>query len=243
MNILRHEAGHIIQHSFNLHRRRRWQNLFGRSSEPYPDYYRPDPRSRDYVQHLELWYAQSHPDEDFAETFAVWLAQPNAWRRKYADWPALAKLEYVDELMKELAGEKPVLTDRVEVDPLSKLTMTLGEHYTRKRELYDIDAPSVFDTELKRIFRTRERASGTAPAATVFIRENRPQIRRQATKSSNEHGAILDAVLADVVRRCRELDLRAEGSARQIRTDLARMLARRNVHSLYSTSRRQWFAV
>ena len=23
--------------------------------------------------HLDPWYAQSHPDEDFAETFAVWL--------------------------------------------------------------------------------------------------------------------------------------------------------------------------
>ncbi|HYZ43733.1 MAG TPA: putative zinc-binding metallopeptidase [Xanthobacteraceae bacterium] len=73
MRILRHEAGHVVQVSYQLHRRRRWQELFGPSSTRYPRYYRPNPASRRYVYHLPLWYAQSHPDEDFAETFAVWL--------------------------------------------------------------------------------------------------------------------------------------------------------------------------
>ena len=73
MRIMRHEAGHAFQHAYQLHRRRRWQELFGKSSTRYPEYYRPNPASKKYVQHLRLWYAQSHPDEDFAETFAVWL--------------------------------------------------------------------------------------------------------------------------------------------------------------------------
>ena len=99
MAILRHEAGHAIQHGYQLQRRRRWQQLFGPSSKHYPRYYRPNPASRRYVQHLRLWYAQSHPDEDFAETFAVWLRPRSNWRTRYAGWPALKKLEYVDELM------------------------------------------------------------------------------------------------------------------------------------------------
>ena len=99
MQILRHEAGHIIQHAYALHRRRKWQEMFGRSSSPYPDSYRPNPNSKDFVQHLPRWYAQSHPDEDFAETFAVWLTPRSAWRRHYAGWPALAKVEAVDELL------------------------------------------------------------------------------------------------------------------------------------------------
>jgi hypothetical protein len=73
MGILRHEAGHVMQHAFELHRRKSWREVFGPSSRRYPRYYKPDPASRNYVQHLRLWYAQSHPDEDFAETFAVWL--------------------------------------------------------------------------------------------------------------------------------------------------------------------------
>ena len=112
MRILRHEAGHVVQHSYELHRRRRWQQLFGPSSKRYPRYYRPNPASRNYVQHLRLWYAQSHPDEDFAETFAVWLRPRSNWRKRYVGWPALKKLEYVDELMAEIAGKRPLLTSR-----------------------------------------------------------------------------------------------------------------------------------
>src|SRR5271167_15050 len=121
MSILRHEAGHVLQHSYQLHRRRRWQQLFGPSSIRYPRYYRPNPASRHHVQHLRMWYAQSHPDEDFAETFAVWLRPRSHWRGRYAGWPALKKLEYVDELMKEIAGKRPMLTHREKVDPLGKL--------------------------------------------------------------------------------------------------------------------------
>ena len=112
MRILRHEAGHVLQHSYQLQRRRRWQELFGLSSKRYPRYYRPNPASRHFVQHLRLWYAQSHPDEDFAETFAVWLRPRSNWRTRYAGWPALKKLEYVDELMTEIAGQRPLLTGR-----------------------------------------------------------------------------------------------------------------------------------
>jgi hypothetical protein len=109
MAILRHEAGHTVQQAYQLHRRRRWQQLFGLSSKSYPLHYRPNPASRRYVQHLRLWYAQSHPDEDFAETFAVWLRPRSNWRTRYAGWPALKKLEFVDELMAEIAGKRHCL--------------------------------------------------------------------------------------------------------------------------------------
>ena len=118
MRILRHEAGHVLQHSYALHKQPRWRRLFGRSSIRYPKYYRADPTSRNFVQHLRLWYAQSHPDEDFAETFAVWLTPRSNWRKRYEGWPALKKLQYVDELMAELADRKPVLSRRTEVEPL-----------------------------------------------------------------------------------------------------------------------------
>ncbi len=121
LRILRHETGHVVQHAYRLNRRRRWQRHFGRSSLRYPRYYRPNPASRKYVQHLRLWYAQSHPDEDFAETFAVWLSPRSNWRKRYAGWPALKKLEYVDELMAEIADEKPTLTYRFPVDPLDHI--------------------------------------------------------------------------------------------------------------------------
>jgi hypothetical protein len=242
MRILRHEAGHAIQHSYQLHRRRRWQEMFGRSSTRYPDYYRPNPASRHYVQHLRLWYAQSHPDEDFAETFAVWLRPRSDWRKRYAGWPALKKLQYVDELMAEIAGQKPVLTRRLQVDPLSRLTRTLAEHYKRKQERYSVEPPKIYDRDLRRIFSDSPRHR-RAPAATTFLRHNRAEIRRLVSKWTGEFQLTLDAVFDDMIGRCRELKLRAVGSERQLKTDFTVLLTARTVHSLYSSLRRKWIAL
>jgi hypothetical protein len=240
MRILRHEAGHVIQHSFNLHRRRRWQELFGASSTPYPDHYRPNPESKHFVQHLRRWYGQAHPDEDFAETFAVWLTPRSAWRKRYADWPALEKLEYVDALMDDIAGEKPLLTKRFEVDPVGKLSKTLGEHYKKKREHYAVDTPTTFDRDLQRIFSDEDQH---APSAAVFIRRNRADLRTLVSRWTGEYPLTLDAVMDDMIDRCRVLKLRAPGSEHQMRMHLVALLTSKAVHSLYSAQRRQWFAV
>jgi len=242
MRILRHEAGHVVQHSYQLQRRRRWQQLFGRSSIRYPDYYRPNPASKNYVQHLRLWYAQSHPDEDFAETFAVWLKPRSDWRARYAGWPALKKLDYVDELMAEIADEKPVLTGRLQVDPLSRLTRTLAEHYEKKRALYAVDPPTIYDRDLRRTFSDDPRHR-RSPAAAAFLRRNRAQIRQMVSKWAREYQPALDAVLNDMIARCRDLELRAAGPERQLLVDFALLLMARTVDSLYSPARRQWIAV
>ena len=107
LRILRHEVGHAIENAYGLRRRKRRIQLFGRSSEKYPEDYAPRPYSKSFVVHLEAGYAQSHPDEDFAETFAVWLTPGSDWARRYAGWKALRKLEYVDALMREIAGKEP----------------------------------------------------------------------------------------------------------------------------------------
>jgi Putative zinc-binding metallo-peptidase len=242
MRILRHEAGHVLQVSYQLQRRRRWQELFGRSSTRYPRYYRPNPASRRYVYHLPRWYAQSHPDEDFAETFAVWLTPRSNWRKRYAGWPALKKLQYVDELMAEIATEKPVLTRRLHVDPLSRLTQTLGEHYEKKREHYAIDYPKIYDRDLRRIFSADPRHH-RSPAASAFLRRNRARIRQIVSKWTGEYQLTLDAVFDDMIGRCRELKLRAVGSERQLRMEFIVLLTAKTVHSLYSPSRRQWLAL
>ena len=242
MRILRHEAGHVVQASYRLQRRRRWQELFGPSSTRYPQYYRPNPASRRYVYHLPLWYAQSHPDEDFAETFAVWLAARSNWRKRYAGWPALKKLEYVDELMAEIATEKPVLTRRLRVDPLSRLTQTLAEHYEKKRAHYAVDYPKIYDPDLRRIF-SDDPKHRRSPAASAFLRSNRARIREAVSRWTGEYELTLDAVFDDMIRRCRELKLRAVGSERQLRLEFIVLLTAKTVHSLYSPSRRQWLAL
>jgi len=240
--ILRHEAGHAVQHAYALQRRKKWQEHFGRSSIRYPKYYRPNPASKHFVQHLRLWYAQSHPDEDFAETFAVWLSPRSDWRRRYADWPVLQKLTYVDELMSEIESEKPFLTKRLRVDPLSRLTKTLGEHYDHKQGLYATESPRIYDRDLRRIFSEDPRHQA-APAASTFLRKNRARIRQMVSRWTDEYQLTLDLVLDDMIHRCRELKLRAAGRERQLRTDFTLLLTARTVHSLYDPSRRKWFAL
>lgn len=240
MKILRHEAGHAVQHGYNLHRRRRWQNTFGRSSQAYPEVYSPRPASKRFVLHLYLWYAQSHPDEDFAETFAVWLRPRPVWRRRYKGWPALKKLEYVDALMKEIAGTPAPVRTRRRVESLPTLRKTLREYYAEKHARYGTTYPEIYDRDLTRLFSydDRHRRNETASA---FLRRNRAQIRRMVCKWTGEYQFSLDQVFSDMIGRCRELSLHVHGSQRQLILDFAILLTLRTMQSIYS--RRDWHPI
>ena len=92
MRILRHEAGHAIDNAYRCAcAAQRRARSSARRREPYPEFYTPKPYSKSFVLHLDAWYAQSHPDEDFAETFAVWLTP----QQRMA--PALRRLAGAEE--------------------------------------------------------------------------------------------------------------------------------------------------
>jgi hypothetical protein len=236
---LRHECGHAIQEAYRLGRRRRWRELFGRSGQRYPSGYRPDPASRDHVHHLRLYYAQAHPDEDFAETFAVWLDSSADWRELYADWPALKKLEYVDELMDEIRAAPAPVRGRRRIDSLGTLTQTLGEYYKLKRRHYapGKHLPDVPSDDLQRLFASGAQHARHEPA-TAFVRRNRREIRELVARWTGEYQFTLDQVIDEMVARCRELKLRAVGPERTLRMHFALLLTVRTVHFLYSP--RNW---
>ncbi len=242
LRILRHETGHAIQHAYRLERRRKWQQLFGLSSKKYPEYYRPNPASRRFVQHLRLWYAQSHPDEDFAETFAVWLRPRSDWRRRYAGWPALKKLQYVNQLMAEIGHTVAPVRSRAHVDALSTLRKTLGQHYHDRRERYRVDMPSTFDRDLSRLF-SDDPKYRRHEAASSFLRRHRREIRGTVAKWSGEYLFTLDSVLTDMIDRCRDLRLRAVGPEEQLKMDFVVMLTVATMQVLYGRGRRDWIAV
>lgn len=243
MQLLRHEAGHVVEYAFALHKRRKFQRLFGRANERYPDRYKADPSSKAYVQHLRRWYAQCHPDEDFAETFAVWLTPRSGWKKRYAEWPkALEKLEYIDELMAEIAGEKPLPQKRFEVDPLSKLKGTLGQHYAAKRNRYAVETPTVFDRELRKMFSADARKPN-APHASSIIRNNRGRIIRAVAKRTGEFPLALDAAIDDMIARAKALKLKSPRAETIVRAEITAMLSSKAIHTHYSTTRRHWFAV
>jgi Putative zinc-binding metallo-peptidase len=206
LQILRHETGHAIENAYLLRRRTRRQELFGRTSKPYPDAYAPKPYSRSYVVHLDGWYAQSHPDEDFAETFAVWLTPGSDWGVRYAEWPALRKLAYVDHVMNGLRGRPPLVRTRRTPDALPSLRRTLRRHYQRRRQHYGVVNNDSHDRALRRLF--IEPRDHVGPAAAAFLSRIRRPVRRRVQRWTGEYLYLIDQVLQDVIARCRELDLR-----------------------------------
>jgi hypothetical protein len=205
--IFRHEAGHALEEAYALNKRPRYRELFGDPDDPYPDHYKPRVDSRDHVINLAGWYAQAHPVEDFAETFAVWLNPYVDWRTTYKSWPALEKLDYVDELMKEIAGRPPLLTRKTEVEPLSSLRHTLKEHYTAKRAHFAWPWPSNYDQDLRRIF-SDDPKDAAAPPATRYLRRVRSTLRTRIAEGTGAHAYAVDQLLRQMIARAQSLGLR-----------------------------------
>lgn len=232
MRILRHEAGHALDTAYRLHRRRQWQQVFGKSSAPYPEHYRPKPYSKSYVLHLDYWYAQSHPAEDFAETFAVWLKPDSRWRKRYEGWPALRKLEYVDKLMGEIAGASPVVRSPKFIEPVSQLRKTLRKHYEEKQSRYSADYPDFYDRDLRRLFSELPRHA-RHEAASAFLRRIRPELRRSVSTWTGASQYTIDQALQEMIARCRQLRLRRDRSERQVRQEAMVLLTVQTMNYLH----------
>jgi hypothetical protein len=223
MRILRHEAGHAIDNAYRLRLRRQRRRLFGPPTKPYPESYTPKPYSKSFVLHLDAWYAQSHPDEDFAETFAVWLTPNSEWRPRYAGWPALKKLEYMDALMASIRNAPPRVANIGEVDPLSKLRKTLRQHYRNKRRHYGVDHPNFYDRDLRRLFSESPEFASNITAAQFIARIRRPT-RRLVADWTGIYQYTIDQVLEEMIGRSRELKLRLAVPEDQARQEFAVLL-------------------
>jgi hypothetical protein len=213
MRILRHEAGHAIDTAYRLRRRKRWREVFGPASLPYPDTYRARPGSRRYVQHLGEWYAQAHPCEDFAETFAVWLKPNSSWRRTYAQWPAFHKLEFVDELLDEVRTARPCVRSREVVEPLHANTRTLAEHYRRKLRRHSVYRRTVTDHLLERVF-APEKVNVHARRAATFLRAHSLRLVNGAMRELDAERYSVEQILRIMVERAEKLRLWVRGSRR-----------------------------
>jgi hypothetical protein len=233
LKIMRHEAGHAFDNAYALRRRRRRVRLFGSPATPYPDFYLPKPYSKSFVLHLDSWYSQSHPDEDFAETFATWLTPDSDWRARYADWPALRKLEYMDELMRDIAGKPPVVATRRRVEPLERLRSTLGRHYASKRAHYGLEYPHFYDRDLRRLFSSAPEHKRN-PKASRFISRIRRDVRRLVAEWTGSYQYTIDRVIEDMMGRCDELRLRLQFPEDRTKLDFTVLLTVQTMNYLHS---------
>ena len=222
--LLRHEAGHALDSAYRLHERTRWRELFGSFNAPYHRRYQPRPHSKRFVRHLPNWYAQSHPAEDFAETVAVWLDPGSNWRVRYRDWPVMSKLLYVDSLMREIAGVEPLVRRKDQIDPISALTLTLGEYYEEKRRRYRLNLRRVYERDLKQLFPVRKNGHGGIDAAN-YLRHARPAIRELVASTTGAHRYAIDRLLRELIVRSADLNLVVSGNGAGTNGRIARGVA------------------
>ncbi|HYL04231.1 MAG TPA: putative zinc-binding metallopeptidase [Steroidobacteraceae bacterium] len=233
LRILRHEAGHALDNAYRLRRRRRWREAFGPASRPYPARYRARAGSRRYVQHLGEWYAQAHPTEDFAETFAVWLTPKSAWRRNYAGWPALHKLRAVEELVAQLRARRAPVRNRTRIEPIEHNTRTLAQHYRRKLRHNRLIRRGLADELLKRAFTPERTRRGALRAATLLRAEARRLTAAVARALDTDRYSVAQ-VLRMLIERSERLQLYVRGNRRDARSYSRWMLER--LTGLYSQS-------
>jgi hypothetical protein len=205
MMILRHEAGHAFNYAYRLYRSPKWRELFGRFSMPYKEHYPIIPFSTRFVRHVPGWYVQRHPDDDFAETFAVWLTPGPDWRKRYENTAALKKLIFVDEMAREF-GEKPPFVSEGKLDmPVAEITMTLGTWYRKQKKHRRIFIHPIINEDLKRLFPDKE-----GEPVVDLLRANRQQLIRDVCFWTGIERQTLIALIDVLQRRLQVLELKIE---------------------------------
>ncbi len=220
MKLLRHEAAHAMDNAYRLHRRDDWRRTFGRYSSPYRTAYQVQPTSKHYVQHLGAWYAQSHPAEDYAESFAVWLTPTSRWQKVYEGWPALRKLHNLDKILRDIGDLPPPVRSRDRDESLPRLRSTLREYYRRKQASYGAKQAWRHDRELRLLFDEPHRTQHREQAAT-FLKRERVDLRAKVSALTGQYRYVVDQAIDAMTVRCRELDLRMKHSRNQARLGAA----------------------
>lgn len=222
--LLWHECGHAYDHAYRFSEREQWVEVFGDPELDYaPETYRPRPYSRSFVHHLPNWYAQSHPHEDFAETFAVWLTTPESeWREQYKGWKALEKLEYVHALMSEARETPPQVTKGRRLWDASRSRRTLAKYYAAKRKLFAEDFPDVYDDDLHQIFGPAETSR---ESAAQVLRALRKPLLTAVVHWTHEKKYTVDMLIRRLISRTRELRLTAPPDRAQLTIELASYLS------------------
>jgi hypothetical protein len=204
MKILRHETGHAVNYAYKLWQSDRWKETFGDFRKRYPKRYlsRVNPWSKSFVRHLhyigDRHYAQKHPDEDWAETFATWLDPRSHWKVRYRNWPqALEKLAFVDFLMDEIVGKEPVNTATKHDGEYTEIEETVSEWWGIDGEILDEELQEYL-TDMNELFiRPPNGRRKLLPAWKL--------IRKYARVLTDEVGLWISKSNRHTVRRCLRL--------------------------------------
>ena len=213
MMYLRHEAGHAFNYAYRLFRQLDWRRLFGSYHKPYHDEFRAEPFSTRYVRHVPGWYGQKHPDEDFAETFAVWLKPHSNWRERYKGTRALEKLLLVERLAREFGPQPPLVESGRKDAPVEELDVTLADWYEIPADdRRACSLPLILNEDLQAVFPAEE----GQPAIEV-LRSHRIQLLRDLHAWTGADRHLLASLLQQLMARVQGLGLKIEAGQAESR--------------------------
>ena len=210
MMYLRHEAGHAFNYAYALFKTKEWHDLFGPFRRPYRDNYKPVPFSRQFVRHMEGWYAQKHPDEDFAETFAVWLTPRSNWRERYKGWGAMKKLLYMDRIGRKLGGADPVVAHGVTDITVDEMDVTVGEFYRQALDQQLTPGELPLDTDLRDIFNVSKHRRKNVRLASDLLRENRKVLIDKVNYWTGVQHPLVKKLVETIEAKVSDMGLRAD---------------------------------
>ena len=223
LKLLRHEAGHAIDNAFKLRILRKRQQIFGLTSTEYPESYAPTHESVNYVSHLNPWYAQAHPDEDWAETFAIWLTPDSDWKTIYKGTPALKKLEVMDEIMKSIQNKPPLITKDSKPGDIThsrrKIKTFLHEkidELTLTTELY-LAPLSQFIFSSHKKYRSKKRAD-------KFLKNHRAMIVKKVSFWTGHGGFTINSIIEKFILTCSKNNLHLKKSESETKLEIVAML-------------------
>jgi hypothetical protein len=217
MMYLRHEAGHAFNYAYRLFVTPEWRRMFGPFNRRYRDDYRPVPFSRKFVRHIAGWYGQKHPDEDFAETFAVWLTPRSQWRIRYKSWPAIRKLRYVDRVVRRVRAQEPVVTAGDLDIPVGELQLTVEQYYRRHMRQNGVAVKVALEADLSDFFIPQGRRRRGVRPAWEIVEGHRKVLTDKITYWTGVKRPVVRALVERIERACREqglvVDTRRETAA------------------------------
>jgi len=220
----RHELGHAFDHAYKVSQRKVWQKTFGSNKKPYtPESYRPRPYSRNFVRNISETYAQAHPHEDFAETFAVWLDPTSQWKEKYQNWGAMKKIQYVDRICQEFQNRFVKSPRGRMLSDAKHLSSTLDRYYFRKKKQFEDDYPDFHDADLLKIF--GEKTLQPRRLAYQFMRSYRKRLIDITSSWTDERKFHINQFLSRLIARCKEKQLVLVKDETQTAMELCAFLA------------------
>ncbi|WP_127714051.1 putative zinc-binding metallopeptidase [Halobacteriovorax sp. HLS] len=223
LKLIRHEVAHALDNAYGLRELTKRAELFGRVQTPYPKEYTRRPYSKRYVINLEENYAQSHPEEDWAETFAVWLDPNSNWKKKYAKWPAIMKLEYVDSVMRKL-NPRELITCEDTLDEISTLSITVEKYLERKLKSKNKYKKQLFGRNLNRIFKP-----GSHNNASSFLSKREKEICSKVAKTTNQYHYIVKDVFKELKQECKAKSLTLKKPSSQTKKEIEALLYRKTI--------------